>query len=208
MMKLNLPTFDETDGMVQVGTGNTFGPGVILYGPLIIGDDNEFHAFSVIGDSPEHKGKVGAGVTRIGSRNVFREHTIVHRSVLEKGTQIGDDNYFMHGSHIAHDCMVYSSVRLSPYAVLGGHSIVMDHCTLGISAITHQYSVIGTGSMIGMGAVVTKDVPPFSMVYGNPAKNQRVNQYQIELFNGDFREEHIKFQKLNQGRKQMYESQA
>jgi UDP-N-acetylglucosamine acyltransferase len=36
--------------------------------------------------------------------------------------------------------------------------------------VTHQFTTVGAYAMIGMGAVVTKDVPPFEVWVGNPAR--------------------------------------
>src|SRR3954465_7477678 len=96
---------------VHLGQGNTIGPGVVLLGPLWIGDDNWFGAQGVIGAPAEisgvHHGAawdgdlVGTGLT-IGSRNVFREFVTVHQGHYEQ-TSVGSDCYIMNKSYVAHD---------------------------------------------------------------------------------------------------------
>lgn len=193
---------DESRGEISLGLRNKIGAYCVLMGPLVIGDDNEFHPFCVIGDDPEHKGKKPHGNIEIGHRNIFREHTIVHRSAGKRDTSIGNDNYFMHGSHVAHDCLVGSRIRLSPYVVLGGHTVVLDDCTLGIATVTHQNSTIGQGTMTGMHSTITKDPPPFSMIYGSPAKWIRHNTYMLDRLKGshDVRMSEVRFFTLKQGR--------
>ena len=76
---------------VDLGSGNTIGPGVVLLGPLQIGDDNWIGAHAVLGAPAEIKGiehgaawngdLVGTGLT-IGSGNVFREFVTVHQEAL------------------------------------------------------------------------------------------------------------------------------
>jgi acetyltransferase-like isoleucine patch superfamily enzyme len=48
--------------------------------------------------------------------------------------------------------------------------IIEDDCFIGYGAIILMGTTIGRGSIVGAGAVVTKDVPPGSVVGGNPAK--------------------------------------
>lgn len=52
--------------------------------------------------------------------------------------------------------------------------IVDDDVWIGARAILLQGISIGKGSIIGAGAVVTRDVPPYSVVVGNPARVIRV----------------------------------
>lgn len=48
--------------------------------------------------------------------------------------------------------------------------IIEDDCFIGYQSIILMGVTIGKGSIVGAGAVVTKNVPPNSVVSGNPAK--------------------------------------
>ena len=77
-----------------------------------------------------------------------------------------------------------TSIHIGDYVVLGANSVILAHCLLskkkevviessvfvGWGAIVLPGVTIKEGSVIGAGAVVTKDVPPYSLVVGNPAK--------------------------------------
>ena len=54
-----------------------------------------------------------------------------------------------------------------------GEVIVGDGCDIGIGSIILPGAKIGEGSIVGAGSVVTKDIPPYSVVAGNPAKSLR-----------------------------------
>lgn len=78
-------------------------------------------------------------------------------------------------SYIAHDCQIGDFVTFAPNVHCNGNVIVRDHAYLGTGAIIKHGNpdkplVIGEGAVIGMGAVVTKDVLPNSVVVGNPAR--------------------------------------
>ena len=73
-------------------------------------------------------------------------------------------------------CIVGDFVTLAPGARVNGNVVIEDHAYIGSGAVIKQGTpdkplIIGKGSVIGMGAVVTKDVQPHSTVIGNPAKS-------------------------------------
>lgn len=84
---------------------------------------------------------------------------------------------FFHGniySYIAHDCVIGDFVTFAPGVKCNGHVVIEDHAYIGTGVVirdgTDKPIVIGRGAVIGMGAVVTKSVPPGATVIGNPAR--------------------------------------
>jgi maltose O-acetyltransferase len=61
---------------------------------------------------------------------------------------------------------------------------VGDRAWIGYRAIVLPGVSIGEGAVVGAGAVVSRDVPPFTIVAGNPARpigeRSRVLTYQLE----------------------------
>jgi UDP-N-acetylglucosamine acyltransferase len=171
-------------GDVQLGKGNTIGPFAVLTAPLVIGDDNWIGSGVVLGAPPEvrdweHPRDVrgfssGNGIV-IGSRNRIREYAQVHQGWHDV-THIGDDGFIMNQSYVAHDCSLGDGVTLASSVLLAGHVEIGDFANLGLGAVVHQRRKIGVGSMVGMGSVVTRDLPPFSKAFGNPARIQGVNR--------------------------------
>ncbi|MCM2336845.1 MAG: acyl-ACP--UDP-N-acetylglucosamine O-acyltransferase [Pseudomonas sp.] len=160
---------------VEVGDGTTFGSHCSVHGPTRIGRDNRFVAHCAIGGEPQDKKYGGERVELvIGDRNVFREFCTVNRGTGNGGgvTRIGDDNWLLAYTHVAHDCQVGSHCVFSNNATLAGHVTVHDHVILSGFVGVHQFCRIGAHAFIGMGAFVNGDVPPFVMVaqdgYGRP----------------------------------------
>src|SRR3972149_9558565 len=113
---------------------------------------------------------------KIGNNNIIREFVTIHRSMKENGaTVVGDNNYIMAYAHIAHDCQIGNDTIITSYAGLSGHVVVEDKAVIGGAAGIHQFVKIGSMSMIGGMSRVVKDVPPYFLVEGNPAKPRGIN---------------------------------
>jgi UDP-N-acetylglucosamine acyltransferase len=150
----------------------------VINGPTTIGADNRIFQFASIGDEPQDK-KYRGEPTRleIGDRNVFREGCTINRGTThDKGvTCIGSDNLFMAYSHVAHDCVIGNHTVFANCASLGGHVEIGDWAILGGLTAVHQFVKIGMHAFIGGGAILSRDVPPYVMVAGNPAVPHGVN---------------------------------
>ena len=164
-------------GDVDLAADVSVGPFCYLQGPLVVGAGTRIYPHCVIGTEGEHKTRVPAGTIRIGAGVTIREHVVIQRGTGDHDTEVQDGCYVMDHCHIAHDVLVEREVTLSPNVTLGGHTHVLFGATIGIGAMTHQFSTVGAYAMIGMGAVVTRDVPPFCLVVGNPARFARFNTH-------------------------------
>ena len=163
--------FSVIEKGVRIGQGTQIGAHVILANETTIGTNCEIHAGAVIGDNPQIKDyKHEDSYCLIGDNNVIREYATIHRG-WHKGdaTRIGNNNFFMANTHIAHDCQIGNNVIMANAATLGGHVTVEDNAFIsGLTGI-HQFVKIGTMSMIGGCSKVVQDVTPYAMVDGHPA---------------------------------------
>lgn len=163
---------------VQIGAGTRIGPHAVVRGPTTIGRDNRIFQFASVGEDPQDK-KYAGEPTRleIGDRNQIRECATIHRGTVQDAgvTRIGDDNLLMAYTHVAHDCQIGNQVILANAASLGGHVKVQDWVILGGFAVVHQFCHIGAHSFAGMGSIIGKDVPPYIMVGGHPARPHGIN---------------------------------
>lgn len=78
-------------------------------------------------------------------------------------------------SYVEHDCIIGDFVTFAPGVKCNGNVVVEDHAYIGTGAILRQGKpgnplIIGRGAVVGMGAVVTKNVAPGTTVIGNPAR--------------------------------------
>ena len=170
---------------VEIGDGTWIGPHVVIRGPTRIGKDNRIFQFSSIGEVPQDLKYAGErSHLEIGDRNTIREGVTMSRGTAGGGgvTRVGDDNLFMAYVHIAHDCQVGSRVVFANNATLAGHVEIGDGAVLGGFVGIHQFCKIGQGVMMGVGSVALKDIPPYLMVYGNPAAPYGLNARGLKRF--------------------------
>lgn len=164
---------------VEVGDGTWIGPHVVINGPTRIGRENRIYQFASLGEAPQDK-KYAGEPTRleIGDRNVIRESVTINRGTVSGGglTSIGDDNWLMAYIHVAHDCHVGSNAIFSNNASLAGHVTVGDWVILSGFTLVHQFCSIGEHAFTGMGSAISKDVPPYLMVSGNPGAPHGINK--------------------------------
>ena len=157
------------EGPVTIGPGTRLIAQVYLRGPMTIGANNTFYPTAVIGLEPQDwkadPDKPGKG-TVIGDGNMLREGVSIHRASRdEHATTVGDRNYLMANSHVAHDCIVGNDCMFANSALLGGHCVVGDRVILGGNSGVQQFCRIGRLSMLGGCEGMTADLPPFCMVH-------------------------------------------
>lgn len=172
-------------GDVEIGPYAVIGPAVkladgvvveahaVLQGATSVGSGTRVGPHAVLGGPPQDRKHDGSETRlEIGRDNVFREFTTAHRgSSSGRGlTVIGDDNYFMANSHVAHDCTVGSGCMFANSAAIGGHVEIGDQVILGGLVGVHQHARVGRLAMIGGGGMAAQDVPPFTLAQGDRAR--------------------------------------
>ena len=151
---------------VKVGANSEVGPHAVIMQYAQMGEDNLVHKGAVIGHHPQDLkfDPHCKSYLKIGNGNVFREYCTVHRGTEpESSTIIGNNNYFMGFSHVAHNCRIGNNVILCNGAIAAGHVQVDDKAFISGYVLIHQYVHVGRLAMFSGGARVSKDVPPFMM---------------------------------------------
>lgn len=102
---------------------------------------------------------------RLGNRCVLNQGTLFdgrrHPITVGHDVSIGPDAAIL---TLGHD------PRSLQFADRGGPVQIADHVWIGFRAIVLPGVCLGEGAVVAAGAVVTKDVPPFTIVAGNPAR--------------------------------------
>ena len=163
---------------VEIGAGTRIDAHVIVKGPTRIGKNNRIFSFAIIGeDTPDMKYKGEPTRLVIGDNNTIREGVTIHRGTVQdrSETTIGDDNLIMAYAHIGHDSVIGNHCILVNNTSLAGHVHVGDWAILSGYTMVHQYCHIGEHAFSGATTFISKDVPPFVLVNGNPAEAKGIN---------------------------------
>src|SRR5437899_270636 len=163
---------------VTIGEETVIAAHVVLCGRTTIGRNNRIFQFSSIGEIPQDRKYGGESTaTVIGDGNVIREYVTIHAGTgRDRGeTTIGNRNWLLAYTHVAHDCVVGDDTTFSNNTQLAGHVVVGDHAVLGGFVGVHQFCRIGAHAMVAAGSIVLQDVPPYFTVSGYPAKPHGVN---------------------------------
>jgi UDP-N-acetylglucosamine acyltransferase len=163
---------------VKVGKGTKIASHVLIEGWTTIGERNHIFSFSSIGTPPQDIGyKDEETCLIIGNDNVIRECATIHRATTkeDRKTVIGDKNFLMAYSHVAHDCKLGSNIIMANSVALGGHIVIEDHAILGGIVAVHQFVRIGAYAIIGGQSAVSQDIPPYVSAAGNRAQLYGLN---------------------------------
>lgn len=163
---------------VVIGAGTRIASHVVIKGTTRIGANNQIFQFASVGEDCQDK-KYRGEPTRleVGDGNVIRESVTIHRGTVqdESLTSIGNDNLFMVGVHVAHDCVIGSNNIFANTCGIAGHVHIGDNVILGGMTGVHQFCRISSYSMASGCSLIVKDVPAYVMVGGNPAAAHGMN---------------------------------
>ena len=164
----------------QIGSATILDSHVTVHGWTAIGERCHFFSHSSVGtDAQDLKYKGEPTHLRIGNDNIFREFITLNRGTPggRGATVVGNNNFLMAYSHVAHDCIVGDNVIMANAATLAGHVTVGDCATIGAFSAVHQFCRVGPHAFIGGFSVITRDALPFIRTVGerNQAKIYGIN---------------------------------
>jgi UDP-N-acetylglucosamine acyltransferase len=165
-------------GDVIIGSGTQIGSHVVIEPFVTIGRDCRIFQYAAIGAPPQSlKFKGEKTFVKIGEKCIIREFVTIHRGTSFGGgiTQVGDENFLMNYTHIAHDCKTGRNVVMANNATLAGHIIIGDYATVGGLVAIHQFCRIGDYAFVGGKSAVVKDIPPYVIAAGDRARLHGLN---------------------------------
>ena len=169
---------------VELAPDVTVGPGVIIDGPSRIGPGTRIlaHAYigphttigagnligfgAIVGHEPQDYAFQGEeSYTIIGDDNIIREYATIHRGTKPgSATRVGNHNFIMALSHMAHNSQLGDHVILVNGALVGGYVEVADRAFISGNCVIHQFCRVGTLAMMRGGSRTSRDVPPYSII--------------------------------------------
>ena len=169
--------FAYIEDNVEIGDGCVIMPYVSIMSGTVLGKNNKVHQHAVLGSEPQdfrYRGEPSGLV--IGDNNSIRENVVIARSSRGgQSSRIGNGNFLMDKVHFCHD------VHLGDNCIIGiGTSVAgdctIDSCTiLSTSVVLNQSVHVGQWVLVQGGCRVSKDVPPYIIMAGNPVQYHGIN---------------------------------
>lgn len=165
-------------GKAKIGDGTVISPFVRIYDNVTIGEDSFVKEGAVIGGAGfgfecDEEGNrfrfPQIGGVRIGNHVDIGGNTCIDRgalsdTVLEDYAKVDNLCHIAHNAHIGRNAVVVACAEVS------GSCTVGENTWVGPNACIRDQRSVGSNSLIGMGAVVAKNVPDNEVWAGNPAK--------------------------------------
>lgn len=157
---------------VTVGEHSSIGSQTVVMANAVVGPwttvgtGNTIHYGAIVGHDPQDFGYKGEeSYVEVGNGNIIREYVTIHRG-NRPGTKtvIGNDNFFMVQSHVAHNCVVGNNIILAGGALLAGHVTVDDRAIISGNCVVHQFCRLGRFAMMRGLSRTSRDVPPFCIM--------------------------------------------
>ena len=158
---------------VTIGALSVIKPGTIIDDNVIIGCNSTigsegFQLITIEGGEPMHITHVGR--THICKNVYIGDNTCVANSLFEGETYIGNGTKIDNLVYIAHNTFIGERVVITAGVILCGSSVIKNGAWLAPNVSVLNKVTIGENSKIGLGSVVTRDIPDNSLAYGIPAK--------------------------------------
>lgn len=164
---------------VKLGNGNKLEFGAVLKQGARIQDNNHLFEYAVIGGTPQDvkfDPNTALSYLDVGSDNIFREYSCIHRSSTPgESTKMGNKNFMMCNTHIGHDSIIGDNNIFVVSCGVGGHVTVENNALIAGGVMIHQFSTIGSYAMLGGNAKITLDCLPYVLVDGHPAYARGLN---------------------------------
>lgn len=164
---------------VSIGDRTIIGPHAVIEPYVSVGTDCRIFQFAAVGAEPQDlkfDGKESYVI--IGNNTVVREFVTIHRGTSDGdgSTAIGDHNFLMAYTHVAHDCKIGNHVVMANNTTLAGHISIGNFATVGGLVAIHQYVNIGEYAFVGGKSAVVKDIPPYVIASGDRARLHGLNR--------------------------------
>ena len=157
--------------------------------PLVIGDEAVIRSGTVIYESTVIGNRFTSGHNSVirEENHIGDDFSIWNNSTVDYGCRIGNKVKIHCNCYVAQFSVLEDNVFLAPGVTLANDihpgcslsmkclkgPVIKKGVKIGVNAMILPYVTIGENSLIGSGAVVTKNVPAGSVVYGNPARRKK-----------------------------------
>lgn len=177
--------FAYIEGDVEIGDDCVIMASASILKGTRLGKGNKIHHSAVLGTEPQDFHYTGEDSKLvIGDNNDIRENVVISRATHSNGcTRIGNDNFLMDGVHLCHDVQIGNHCVIGIKCSIAGECKIDDCTILSSNVLLNQSCHLGSWILIQSGCRISKDVPPYVIMSGNPAEYHGVNAIVLQSKN-------------------------
>lgn len=88
---------------------------------------------------------------------------ILENNTIQPFSSIGNNVVLWSGNHVGHHSKIGDHVFLTSHVVISGHVVIEPYCFFGVNATVRDAITIREGTLVGMGASISKDTEPYGI---------------------------------------------
>lgn len=124
---------------------------------------------------------ISSRATRFPNTPIGDNCFILEDNTIQPFVKIGSNVVLWSGNHIGHHSVIEDHVFFTSHVVLSGHCHVEPRCFLGVNATIRDQLRLGQGTLVGMGACVTRDTEPWSVYKASATRPSQVSSRDLDF---------------------------
>jgi acetyltransferase-like isoleucine patch superfamily enzyme len=178
-MKISATASIAEDALI--GEGVEIGEGVVIFSNVAIGNKSKIKPYTVIGGNgfgyATQMGLPPLPIPHFGGVRIGNEVEIGSHCSIDQGTFvptiIGNHTKIDNGVHVSHNVNIGMRNIITAHVEISGSVFIGNDVWIGPNTSIRDGLAIHDGAFVGIGSVVTKDIPENALSYGNPAREHK-----------------------------------
>ena len=124
---------------------------------------------------------ISSRATRFPDTPIGDNCFVLEDNTIQPFVSIGNNVVLWSGNHIGHHSTVHDHVFVTSHVVISGHCNIRPYCFLGVNATIKDQLTLGEGTLVGMGANVTRNTEPWSLYKADATRPSKVSSADIDF---------------------------
>ena len=106
---------------------------------------------------------------------------VLEDNTIQPFATIGDNVVLWSGNHIGHHAVIEDHVFVTSHVVVSGHCVLDHHSFLGVNSTIKDQVTLGEGTLVGMGANITRNTEPWTIYKADATRASKVSSADIDF---------------------------
>jgi len=124
---------------------------------------------------------VSSRATRFSNCKIGENCFVLEDNTIQPFVSIGDNVILWSGNHVGHHSVIQNHVFITSHVVVSGHCMVEPYCFLGVNSTVKDQVTLAEGTLVGMGANITRDTEPWTIYKADATRVSKVSSAAIDF---------------------------